>query len=187
MHAGIDALMHPHFWSLLPSRVFERVIVAASVRDASTPLDTLLHPVSVTSFALLATFTGLSSFQLAPVSTVPDVVGLHHQKHTVARVTCCHSCTAYITYIFTVTTSHISTITSVSMCLLHLNKIKLLCFICINLVHYILLQNMDYTGTKKRKSMKLMLCYHGVCLPSQASSLSTNWGTLQFTDGSQLG
>ena len=33
---------------------------------------------------------------------------------------------------------------------------------------------------------KFLLCYHGMCLPSMASSLSTDKGTQQFTDGSQL-
>ena len=102
MHAGIDVLTHPCFWSLLPSRVFDRVIVAASISDVMTPLDTPLHPVSVISFALQAVFTGPSSFWLVPTSTVPEVEGLHHRKCTIAGVTHCHSPAAYITYVLEV-------------------------------------------------------------------------------------
>ena len=52
MHARIDALTCPHFWSLLPSRVFDWVVVAVSIRDAMMPLDTPLHPMSITSITL---------------------------------------------------------------------------------------------------------------------------------------
>ena len=73
MHARIDALMHPYFWSLLPSSVFDWVVIIVSIRYASTPLNTPLHPVSITSTTLHAVCTGLSSFRLVPVSTVPAV------------------------------------------------------------------------------------------------------------------
>ena len=106
MHARIDALMHPHFWSLLPSRVFDWVVVAVSVRDLTTPLDTPLHPVSITSITLCAVFTGLSSFWLVRVSTVPDVVGLHHWKRTAAGVARCHSRAAHITHTHTYIYNH---------------------------------------------------------------------------------
>ena len=99
MHARIDALMCLHFWSLLPSSVFDWVVIAVSVHDAMTPLNTLLHPVSITSITLHTFFIGLSSFQLVPVSTVPDIEGLHLWKRIAARVTHRHSRMAYITYI----------------------------------------------------------------------------------------
>ena len=73
MHARIDVLMHPCFWSLLPSSVFDWVVIIVSIRDTSTPLNTPLHPVSVTSITLRTVFTGLSSFWLVPMSTVPSV------------------------------------------------------------------------------------------------------------------
>ena len=63
-----------------------------------TPLNTLIHPVSITSISLCTiVFTGLSSFQLVPMSTVPDVEGLHHWKCIAARVTPCRSRMAHIT------------------------------------------------------------------------------------------
>ena len=87
MHARIDALMRPHSWSLLPSSVFVGVVIIVSVHDALTPLNTLTHPMSVTSITLCAIFTGLSSFCLVPVSTVPSVEGLHLQKRIATGVT----------------------------------------------------------------------------------------------------
>ena len=75
VHARINALMRPHSRSLLPSSVFVWVIIIVSVRDMLTPSNTLTHPVSITSITLRATFTGLSSFQLVPVSTFPSVQG----------------------------------------------------------------------------------------------------------------
>ena len=100
MHARIDMLMHPHFWSLLPLSVFDWVIIAVSICDVVMPLNTPIHPMSITSISLCAIFTGLSSFQLVPMSTVPDIEGLIHWKCIVARVTPCHSRVAQITYIF---------------------------------------------------------------------------------------
>ena len=70
-----------------------------SVRDATMPLSTLIHPMSIASISLHAVFTGLSPFWLVPVSTVPGVEGLHHQKHIAAGVTPCRSRVAHITYI----------------------------------------------------------------------------------------
>ena len=70
MHARIDALMHPCFWSLLPSSVFDWVVIIVSVCDALMPLDTPLHPMSITLTTLHAVCTGLSSFKLVPMSTV---------------------------------------------------------------------------------------------------------------------
>ena len=64
------------------------------------PLNTAIHPVSVTSITLCAIFTGLSSFWLVPVSTVPDVEGLHLRKHIAAGVTHHRSRVAHITYIY---------------------------------------------------------------------------------------
>ena len=87
MHARIDALTRPHFWSLLPSSVFDWVVTFVSISNALTPLDTPLHPVSITSTTLCAVFTGLSPFWLGPMSTVPSVEGLHLQKHITARAT----------------------------------------------------------------------------------------------------
>ena len=60
MHTRIDALTCPCFW----------VVIIVSVRHASMPLDTLLHPVSITLTTLHTVCTGLSSFQLVPMSTV---------------------------------------------------------------------------------------------------------------------
>ena len=97
MHARIDALMSPHFWSLLPSSGFDWVVIAVSVCDVLTPLNTPLHPMSVTSITLHTVFTGLSSFWLVPVSTVPDVEGLHLRKCISAGVTHHYSHVAHIT------------------------------------------------------------------------------------------
>ena len=73
VHARIDVLMRPHFWSLLPSSVFNWVVIIVSVHYVSMPLNTPLHPVSVTSTTLCAICTGLSSFRLVPMSTIPAV------------------------------------------------------------------------------------------------------------------
>ena len=97
MHTRIDALMHLHFWSLLPLSVLDWVVIAVSIYDMMMPLDTLIHPMSITSTTLHAIFTGLSSFQLVPLSTVPDIEGLHHWKHIAAGVAHYHSRMAYIT------------------------------------------------------------------------------------------
>ena len=63
-----------------------------------TPLDTPIHPVSILSTTLHALFTGLSSFRLVPMSTVPNVEGLHHQKHKAAGAAHYHPHAAHITY-----------------------------------------------------------------------------------------
>ena len=73
MHARIDKLTCPHFWSLLLSSVFDWVVIFVSICYVSTPLNTPTHPVSVTSTTLRAIHTGLSSFWLVPMSTVPAV------------------------------------------------------------------------------------------------------------------
>ena len=70
-----------------------------NIHDATMPLNTPIHPVSVTSISLCAVFTGLSSFWLVPMSTVPNIKGLHHQKCIAARATPCCSCVAYITFL----------------------------------------------------------------------------------------
>ena len=75
VHARIDVLTHPHSWILLPSSVFVWVVIVVSIHDTSTPLNTLTHPVSITSITLHTTFTGLSSFRLVPMSTFPSVEG----------------------------------------------------------------------------------------------------------------
>ena len=93
--------MCPHFWSLLPSSVFDWVVIAVSIHDAMMPLNTPLHPMSVTSITLCTIFTGLSSFWLVPMSTVPDVEGLHLWKCIAAGVTHRHSRVAHIIYICT--------------------------------------------------------------------------------------
>ena len=97
MHARIDVLTHPRFWSLLPLSVLDWVVIAVSVGDAAMPLNTPIHPVSITSITLRAVFTGLSSFRLVSMSTVPDVEGLHLRKCIAARVTHRHSHMAHIT------------------------------------------------------------------------------------------
>ena len=79
--------MRPCPWSLLPSSLFIGVVIIVSIHNASTPLNTQTHPVSVTSITLCTGFTGLSSFQLVPVSTVPFVEGLHLRKHTATGAT----------------------------------------------------------------------------------------------------
>ena len=40
MHASIDVLTRPHFWSLLPLSVFHWVVIIVSICDVSTPLNT---------------------------------------------------------------------------------------------------------------------------------------------------
>ena len=91
--------MRPCFCSLLPLSVFDWVVIAVSVCDATTPLNRPILPMSVISTTTCAIFTGLSSFQLVPLSTVPDIEGLHHQKHKAAGVTHRRSHVAYIIYI----------------------------------------------------------------------------------------
>ena len=97
VHARIDALMRPCFWSLLPSGICDWVVIAVSICDATMPLNTPIHPISIISITLCTVFTGLSSFWLVPVSTVPDIEGLHHWKCNAAGVA--HRCSpvAYIT------------------------------------------------------------------------------------------
>ena len=73
VHARIDAPTRPRFWSLLPSIVLDWVVIIVSVHYASMPRNTLTHPVSVISSTLRAVCTGLTSFRLVPVSTVPAV------------------------------------------------------------------------------------------------------------------
>ena len=94
MHARIDVLTCLHFWSLLPLSVFDWVVIAVCIRDAMTPLNTPINPMSVTSITQRAIFTGLSSFWLVSMSTVPDVEGLHHRKRIAARVT--HHCSRMV-------------------------------------------------------------------------------------------
>ena len=72
MHARIDVLMRPCFWSLLPSRVLDWVVIIVSVRYQSAPLNTPLHPISVTSTTLRA----------CPHRTVLLSVGVH-EHHSV--------------------------------------------------------------------------------------------------------
>ena len=48
MHARIDVLTHPYFWSLLTSSIFDWVVIVVSVRDTSMPLNTPLRPMSIT-------------------------------------------------------------------------------------------------------------------------------------------
>ena len=67
------------------------------IHDTKMPLSTLIHPMSIALNSLRAVFTGSSSFQLVPMSTVPGIEGLHHWKHIAAGVTPCHSCVAHIT------------------------------------------------------------------------------------------
>ena len=62
-----------------------------------TPLSTLILSVSVALISLCAIFTGPSSFQLVPMSTVPDVEGLHHRKCIATEATPCCSHVAHIT------------------------------------------------------------------------------------------
>ena len=99
VHTRIDAPMCLHFWSLLPLSVFDWVVIAVSVCDVEMPLNTPIHLMSVISTTLCTIFTGLSSFWLVPVSTVPDVEGLHHWKCKAAGEAYCHSHVAYITYV----------------------------------------------------------------------------------------
>ena len=70
VHARIDALTRPRFWSLLPSIVFDWVVIIVSIRYASMPRNTPTHPVSVILNTLCAVRTGLTPFRLVPVSTV---------------------------------------------------------------------------------------------------------------------
>ena len=68
-----------------------------SIYDAMIPLNTPIHPMSILLTTLHAIFTELSSFWLVPMSTVPDVEGLHHWKCKAAGAAFYHSCMAYIT------------------------------------------------------------------------------------------
>ena len=65
--------MHPRFWSLLPSIVFDWVVIIVSVCYMLMPRNTPTHPVSIISNTLRAIRTGLTSFWLVPMSTVPAV------------------------------------------------------------------------------------------------------------------
>ena len=78
--------------------LFIGVVIIVSIRYASMPLNTPTHPVSVTSITPCTIFTGLSSFWLVPMSTVPSVEGLHLQKRTIAGATHHHPvwCTSHI-------------------------------------------------------------------------------------------
>ena len=91
MHARIDAR------SLLPLSVFDWNVIAVSVCDMTTPSNTPIHPMSITLISLCAIFTELSSFWLVPVSTGPDIEGLHHWKPIAAVATPCCSRMAHIT------------------------------------------------------------------------------------------
>ena len=73
MHARIDALTCPHFWSLLPSIVLDWIVIIVSAHYALMPQNTPTHPMSIISNTLRAVGTGLTSFWLVPVSTVPAV------------------------------------------------------------------------------------------------------------------
>ena len=64
--------MCPCFRSLLPSIVLDWVIIVR-VRYASTPRNTPTRPISVISNTLCAICTGLTSFRLVPMSTIPAV------------------------------------------------------------------------------------------------------------------
>ena len=61
------------------------------------PLSAQIHPVHVASISPRALFTGPSSFQLVPMSTVTGIEGLHHRKCIAAGTTLCHSHVAHIT------------------------------------------------------------------------------------------
>ena len=67
--------------------LFVGVVIIVSVHDTSMPLNTPTHPGSVTSITPCAIFTGLSSFWLVPMSTVPSIEGLHLWKHIATGVT----------------------------------------------------------------------------------------------------
>ena len=73
VHARIDALTRPRFWSLLPSTIFVWVVITVCIHYALMPLNTPIHPVSIISNTLCAVRTGLTSFWLVPMSTVPVV------------------------------------------------------------------------------------------------------------------
>ena len=73
MHARINVLMCPRFWSLLPSTILDWVVIIVSVRCALMPQNTPTHPVSVIPNTPHAVRTGPTSLQLVPVSTVPAV------------------------------------------------------------------------------------------------------------------
>ena len=73
MHARINALTRPHFWSLLPSTILDWVVIIVSVSpsiDAPKRADPS-HECNLEYF--MAVRTGLTSFRLVPVSTVPAV------------------------------------------------------------------------------------------------------------------
>ena len=73
MHARIDALMRPHFWSLLPSTILDWVVIIVSVCCALMPWNTPTHPMSVILNTPRAVRTGPTSLRLVPMSTVQAV------------------------------------------------------------------------------------------------------------------
>ena len=73
MHARIDALTRPHFWSLLPSTIPDWIVIIVSVSlriDAPKHANTSHERNLNTPHAV---HTGPTSFRLVPVSTVPTV------------------------------------------------------------------------------------------------------------------
>ena len=72
VHARIDTPARPCFRSLLPSIVLDWVIIVC-IRYTSMPRNTLTCPISIISNTLRAVCTGLTSFRLVPVSTIPAV------------------------------------------------------------------------------------------------------------------
>ena len=74
--AGYSCTLGLMRWCILISgayflqRVLDGVVVIVSIRYKSAPLNTPLHPVSITSTTLHTICTGLSSFQLVSVSTI---------------------------------------------------------------------------------------------------------------------
>ena len=75
MHARIDTLTRPRFWSLLPSTILDWVVIIVSI---SLSVDVLKHT-DTSRECYLEYFTcpvrtGSTSFWLVPVSTVPAVL-----------------------------------------------------------------------------------------------------------------
>ena len=88
VHARIDTLTHPRFWSLLPSTILDWVVIIVSVSpsvDAPKCADTSRE--CYLEYFAHAVRTGPTSFQLVPVSTILGCTSLHLRKHIATGVT----------------------------------------------------------------------------------------------------
>ena len=97
----VHVLVHPFWESLLPPNLTNWVVITSPCVPASA--DVLIHSKNglgtpCSSLWVLSP-QDCHAFRLVPMSTVPDVEGLHHRKHTAAGVAHYRSCAAFITII----------------------------------------------------------------------------------------